>query len=540
MKFASILIIAFSFFTSFAQSEKPKLVVGIVVDQMRYDYLTRFESRFGEDGFKKMMNDGYNCKNHHFNYMPTYTGPGHASIYTGTAPENHGIIANNWYDKFIDESVYCVQDDSVTALGTESEKERMSPHRMLSNTFADANRVNTQFKGKTIGISIKDRGAILPAGHAANHAFWFRGKNEGAWVSSTYYSEALPQWVTKFNTKKSIDGYVKEWNTLYSIATYTNSGPDLNNYEHGFKGKETATFPYDLKELKEENSGYDILKYTPYGNAIVTDFALEAIKNEQLGKDEITDVLTVSYSSTDYIGHNFGVNSVEIEDTYLRLDKELARLIQNLDKQVGKGEYTLFLTADHGAVHVPQFLKDNKIPAYYMENKELQKGIESFLVTKFGVDGLLKNMSNQQLFFNYELIDTQKLSLNEITKSVQFYLIQQPNVQYVFTRAELESRNITNNVGQLVQNGFHQRSSGDVAYVLTPATISYSKTGSTHGSPQIYDTHVPLIFYGQGIQNGKTFKKTSVTDIAPTISALLGIAAPNAATGNVLEFVIEE
>ena len=540
MKFRLAVISVFSFFSCFAQSEKPKLVVGIVIDQMRYDYLTRFEARFGEDGFKKLINEGYNCQNHHFNYMPTYTGPGHASIYTGTAPENHGIIANNWYDKFIGEKVYCVQDSSVTALGTESEKECMSPHRMLSTTFADANRVHTQFKGKTIGISIKDRGAILPAGHAANHAFWFRGKEEGVWVSSTYYGKALPAWVTKFNTKKSIANYVKEWNTLYPIATYTSSGPDLNNYEHGFEGKETATFPYDLKTLKAKNAGYDILKYTPYGNAIVTDFALEAIKNEQLGKDEITDVLTVSYSSTDYIGHNFGVNSVEIEDTYLRLDKELARLIQNLDKQVGKGQYTLFLTADHGAVHVPQFLKDRKIPGYYIENVALQKGIEAFLASTFGVEGLLKNMSNQQLFLNYKLItDTPSLSLNKVTKALQHYMTQQPNVQYVFTRAELEARSMINSIGKLVQNGFHQRSSGDVAYVLTPATISYSKTGSTHGSPQVYDTHVPLLFYGKGIQKGKTFKKTAVTDIAPTISALLGIAAPNAATGDVLEFVIK-
>ena len=541
MKLTHTLIIALSFFTSFAQSEKPKLVVGIVVDQMRYDYLKRFEDRFGEDGFKKLMNDGYNCQNHHFNYMPTYTGPGHASVYTGTAPENHGIIANNWYDKFRSEKVYCVQDDRVLALGTESEKERMSPHRLLSTTFGDANRIHTQFKGKTIGISIKDRGAILPAGHSANYAFWFRGKNEGAWVSSTYYAKSLPEWVTKFNTKKSIDKYMKEWNTLYSLASYTNSGSDLNNYEKGFVGKETATFPYDLEALKTENSNYDILKTTPFGNTIVTDFALEAIKNENLGKDSITDVLTVSYSSTDYIGHNFGVNSVEIEDAYLRLDKELARLIKNLDKKVGKGEYTIFLTADHGAVHVPQFLKDHKIPADYVEGKKIQQGVESFLTSTFGMEGLLKNMSNQQLFLDYQLIEnTSELSLAKITKALKHYLIQQPNMQYVFTRSELEARTINNAIGKLVQNGFHQRSSGDVVYVLTPATISYSKTGSTHGSPQVYDTHVPLLFYGNGIKKGKTFKKTQVIDIAPTIAALLGIAAPNASTGNVLEFVIEE
>lgn len=260
MNFRLVVISIFSMVNCFAQSEKPKLVVGIVVDQMRYDYLTKFENRFGENGFRKLIKSGYNCKNHHFNYMPTYTGPGHASIFTGTTPQNHGIIANNWYDKFIGEKVYCVQDASVIALGTESEKERMSPHRMLSTTFADANRVHTQFRGKTIGISIKDRGAILPAGHTANQAFWFRGKEEGVWLSSTYYSKELPKWVQTFNDKRLVDQYVKEWNTLYPLETYTSSGTDLNNYEHGFEGKATATFPYDLKALKDVNAGYDILK----------------------------------------------------------------------------------------------------------------------------------------------------------------------------------------------------------------------------------------------------------------------------------------
>ena len=540
MRYFSFLIFAFSFFNFFGQNTKPKLVVGIVVDQMRYDYLTRFKDRFTEGGFNRLLNEGFNCKNHHFNYMPTYTGPGHASIFTGTTPENHGIIANNWYDKFNAKSVYCVQDDSVLPLGTTSLKERMSPHRMLSTTFADINRLHTQFKGKTIGISIKDRGAVLPAGHSANNAFWFRGEDEGAWVSSTYYGDTLPNWVSKFNKEKSIDNYLKTWNTLYPINTYTSSGKDANNYEHGFEGKPTATFPYDLKALKEANKGYNILKYTPFGNSIVTDFALEAIVNEELGKDNVTDVLTISYSSPDYIGHNFGVNSVEIEDTYLRLDKELARLFDTLDAKVGKSAYTVFLTADHGAVHVPQFLKDNKIPGYYVDKIAFKNSIENFLKTTFGTKELLKNISNQQLFLDYAIIKSNNLTLKNVTEALQEFLIQQPNMQYVFTRSSLQKRNMTNRIGKLVQNGFHQRSSGDLVYVLTPATIGYSKTGSTHGSPQVYDTHVPLLFYGNRIQKGKTLKKTEVTDIAPTISALLEIAFPNSTTGKVLDFIIKD
>ena len=520
-------------------AQKPKLVVGIVVDQMRFDYLTRFEKRYSETGFKRLINEGFECKNHHFNYMPTYTGPGHASIFTGTTPNNHGIIANHWYDKFENKEVYCAGDVKVKALGTESDMEKMSPRRMLSTTFADQNRLHTQFKGKTIGVSIKDRGAILPAGHSANRAYWFRGKEEGNWVSSTYYGDKLPDWVVNFNKSEAIKKQLKPWNTLYPIGTYTASGPDDTDFENGYKGKNKAIFPYDLKKLSKQNNGFDILKVSPYGNTLVTDFALKAIENEALGVDNYTDVLTVSYSSTDYIGHNFGVNSVEIEDAYLRLDLELSRLLKALDIKVGKGNYTVFLTADHGAVHVPAYLKKNKIAAGYFDAKLLTKKVASFLKSTFKVDGLVKKIMNQQVFLNYELIEEKKLSLNDVTNKLAHFIRQQKYMQYVFTRPQLELESMTSYTGKLIQNGFHQRLSGDVVYVLAPSVITYGPKGSTHGSPQSYDTHVPLLFYGKGIKTGKTYKKTLVTDITPTISALLGIEMPNAATGKVLDFVLE-
>lgn len=521
------------------KTEKPKLVVGIVVDQMRYDYLYRFYDKFQEDGFKRLLTRGFECKNHHFNYMPTYTGPGHASIYTGTTPENHGIIANNWYDKFHNKMIYCVNDDSVMPLGTSSNSEKMSPHRMLSTSFADANRLHTQFKGKTIGISIKDRGAVLPAGHTANRAYWFRGKNEGQWVSTSYYGPQLPTWVKAYNKQQPAKKYLKIWETLYPIEKYIESGADLNNYEKGYKGKATATFPYDLKKLSKANGGYDIIKSTPYGNNLVTDFAIAALKNEQLGVDNHTDVLAISYSSTDYVGHNFGVNSIEIEDTYLRLDQEIAKLLKTLDQQVGKGQYTLFLTADHGAVHVPQFLDDHKIPAHYFNRRNFKNKVEKFLIEKFKIEGIIKNWSNQQLFINYKKLAQNNISLQKVTASVSHFISQQAYIQHVFTREGLIERNKTSVIGKLIQNGFHQRLSGDIAYVFNPATIAYGKKGSTHGSPQAYDTHVPLIFFGKGIKEGKTYKRTSVIDIAPTISALLEIAIPNGTTGNVLSFVYQ-
>jgi len=518
---------------------RPKLVVGIVVDQMRYDYLTRFYSKYGEDGFKRLVNKGFNCKNNHYNYIPTYTGPGHASIYTGATPKTHGIIANNWYDKTIGEMVYCAEDNSVLAVGSKSKKERMSPHRMKTTTFADENRLFTQMKGKTIGISIKDRGAILPAGHSANGAYWFRGKKEGKFITSTYYMKSLPKWVENFNNSRIAKRYFKVWSTLYDIDTYSESGSDLNDFENGFKGKETATFPYDFSKLKGKNEGFDIIKSSPFGNSLVTDFAIAAIEGEQLGKDNITDVLAVSYSSTDYIGHNFGVNSKEIQDTYLRLDKDIERLLKALDDKVGEDSYTVFLTSDHGAVEVPSYLKSRKIPAGYFNAKDFEVKIKAFISKRFAASDLIENISNNQIFLNRKKIGLLNLNLVEIQDAIVNAIINYKHIDKAYTAKVIQSTQFNDGIENLLQNGFSQKRSGDVIFVLDPAVISYSPKGSTHGSGLNYDTHVPLLFYGKGIKQGSTYTKTKITDITPTLSALLGISFPNGATGSVLGFVID-
>ncbi|GAA3616714.1 alkaline phosphatase family protein [Flavivirga amylovorans] len=517
----------------------PKLVVGIVVDQMRYDYLTRFYNKFGQGGFKRMINEGFNCKNNHFNYIPTYTGPGHTSVYTGTTPKYHGIIGNNWYDKEIKEMVYCAGDRSVQSVGTKSTAGKMSPHRMKTSTFTDENRLFTQMRGKTIGISIKDRGAILPAGHTANAAYWFHGKDKGHWISSSFYMNDLPKWVKDFNRSDAAESYFKVWNTLYDIDSYVESGSDLNSFEGGFKGKETATFPYDLKALKKENGGFDILKSTAYGNSLTTDFALAALDGEQLGEDAITDVLTVSYSSTDYIGHNFGVNSKEIEDTYLRLDKDLERLFTILDTKVGKGMYTVFLTADHGAVDVPSYLQSVKIPAGYLKNSERKEKFQKFLKDTYGTTDILENISNNQIFLNREKIKALGLNLSDVQEAIVNEQITYKNISKGYTATTMSSTDFTTGIEELLQNGFNQKRSGDILLVNDPAYISYGKTGSTHGSGLNYDTHVPLLFFGKGIKKGQTFQKTVITDIAPTMSALLSISFPNGATGQPLEFVLD-
>ncbi|OZV66900.1 alkaline phosphatase PafA [Winogradskyella aurantia] len=518
---------------------KPKLVVGIVVDQMRYDYLTRFYTKFGDGGFKRMINEGFNCKNNHFNYVPTYTGPGHASVYTGTTPKYHGIISNNWYDKEVKQTVYCAEDNSVQSVGTSSSVGQMSPHRMLTTSFADENRLFTQMRGKTIGIAIKDRGAILPAGHTANAAYWFHGKDEGVWISSTFYKNDLPQWVKDFNTSDAAESYFKVWDTYKPIQSYTESGNDLNDFERGFKGKETATFPYDLEALKSENGDFDILKATAYGNSLTVDFAIAAVKGEVLGQDNETDVLALSFSSTDYVGHNFGVNSKEVEDTYIRLDKDLERFFLFLDKSVGKDEYTVFLTADHGAVNVPSYLSSVKIPAGYLDYNTRKQKFQSFLTESYGTTEIVENVSNDQVFLNKVKLKELGLNLHEVEQAIVDEQISYPNIAKVYTATAMNSTNFTTGIEALLQSGFNQKRSGDVIIVNDVAHIAYSRTGSTHGSGSNYDTHVPLLFFGKGIKQGETLRKTEITDIAPTISALLGISFPNGAIGQPLGIVLD-
>jgi predicted AlkP superfamily pyrophosphatase or phosphodiesterase len=520
---------------------RPNLVVGIVVDQMRYDYLTRFYNKFGNGGFKRMMNEGFNCKNNHFNYVPTYTGPGHASIFTGTTPENHGIIGNDWFDRSLNKTVNCVEDDSVEPIGTTNNAGRKSPIRMVVTTFADENRLFTQMKGKTIGISIKHRGAILPAGHTANAAYWFdyEGKGNGNWISSSFYMNDLPIWVKDFNASNITESYFKVWNTFYDIDTYIESGSDLNNFEKIFKGKETPTFPYDLNALKDLNGNFKIITDSPYGNSLTTDFVLAAIDGEQLGKDNITDVLTVSYSSTDKVGHDFGVNSKEIEDVYIRLDKDLERLFNALDTKIGKGEYTVFLTADHGVVDVPKYLQSLKIPAGYLNFREFRQKLNGYILETFKVSDLIKNMSNNQIFLNREKIKELKLDLQLVQQAIVNEVISYEGVYKAYTGTVMSASSFSNGIENLLQNGYNQKRSGDILIVPYPGYIAYRKTGTTHGSGFNYDTHVPLLFFGKGIKHGQTLQKTVIPDIAPTMSALLGISFPNGNTGKPIEFVLD-
>jgi len=517
----------------------PKLVVGIVVDQMRYDYLTRFWNHYEDDGFKRLVNDGFNCKNNHFNYAPTKTGPGHTSVYTGTTPATHGIIGNDWYDKETDQVVYCASDDAFNSVGTTTDAGKMSPHRMTVTTVTDQLRLHYQMRSKTIAIALKDRGAVLPGGYTANAAYWFHGANEGNWITSTFYMEDLPKWVIDFNASNTAESYNKPWTTLKDINTYLESGLDNNKYEGLLTGQTAPTFPHDLPSLWNSNGKYDIIKATPYGNSITADFAIAALDGEDLGSDPITDFLAVSFSSTDYVGHMYGVNSKEIQDTYVRLDRDLARLFNALDKKVGQNEYTVFLTADHGAIHVPAYLKDQKIPAGYMETGSLMKNLKEFLKYRYGTTDLIANISNNQVFLDSDVINNLDMELGDVQEEIAQELLNYKDIDRVYTAKQMWQNEYTEGIPYILQNGYNQKRSGDILMVLKPGTISYPITGSTHGSPQIYDTHVPLLFYGKGIRKGSTTVRTEIPDIAPTISTLLGIAFPNGTTGRPISKVLE-
>lgn len=514
----------------------PKLVVGIVVDQMRYDYLTRFWPHYEVGGFRRLVGEGFNCKNNHFNYAPTSTGPGHASIYTGTTPATHGIIGNDWYDKTSEKMVYCVRDDNYTSVGSTTDSGEMSPHRMNVTTITDELRLHTQLRGKTVAIALKDRGAVLSGGHTANAAYWYA---DGNWISSSFYMNDLPQWVASFNASDKVEHYKKPWTTVKDISLYLESGLDNTSYEGLFKGESTPTFPHDLPSLWSANGDFEILRTTPFGNAMTTDFAIAAMQGENLGRDGITDFLAISYSSTDYIGHKYGVNSKEVQDTYLRLDQDLERLLKALDDQVGKDEYTVFLTADHGAIDVPNYLKEHKIPAGYLDVGVLKTKLNDFLKYTFGTTDVLKNISNEQLFLDHSLIKNLDMNLKEVQEVLAVELLGYDGIDRVYTAHQMWNNNYTEGIPYIIQNGYNLKRSGDVLFVLKPGTIDYPQTGSTHGSPQIYDTHVPLLFYGKGIKKGATVKRTEITDVAPTLAALLGIAFPSGATGNPIVEVLE-
>lgn len=426
------MVISFSGISAYAQQvERPKLVVGIVVDQMRWDYLYRFQDRYGSGGFRRLLNEGFTFENTYIDYLPTYTAIGHSTIYTGSVPALHGIAGNDFIIQSTGQEMYCTQDDSVQGVGATGKVGQMSPNNLLTSTVTDQLKLATNFRSKVYGIAIKDRGGILPAGHFADAAYWYDG-GSGSWITSTFYMNQLPKWVTNLNQTKFADQYLKEWNTLYPINTYVNSTKDENDYEGLFDGETKAVFPRDLKSLKKSN-GYGLIRSTPFGNTITADLAKQIIDNEKLGQNEkgISDFLAISFSSTDYIGHQYGINSIEIEDTYLRLDKDLENFFNYLDQKVGKGNYTVFLSADHGAAHNPKFFKDMKGNSGYFNTKEVKTNLNAELAKKFGANDLVRSLTNYQIHLNYPIIKTNNINENELKDAIVQFMEEVDAVSFV-------------------------------------------------------------------------------------------------------------
>ena len=509
--------------------ERPKLVVGIVVDQMRWDYLYRYQKRYTDGGFKRLLGEGFSCENTMIPYVPSVTAIGHTCIYTGSVPSIHGIAGNNFVKD--GKKVYCTDDDSVKPVGTTSVAALMSPRNLWVSTIGDEMKIASNGRAKVVGVALKDRASILPAGHNPNGAFWFDDQT-GCFITSSYYMDRLPKWVEAFNDKRLPEQYLSQkWNTLYPKNTYTESTTDENEYENGIREGVKATLPLNLPELYKKY-GYGIIRNTPFGNSLTLDMAKAAIDGEQLGADDETDLLAVSCSSTDYIGHQVGTHAIETEDTYLRLDKAIADFLTYLDSKVGKGNYLVFLSADHGAMNNAAFLQDRRIPAGSWDASATAKKLNHVLAKEYPEAGdIVKTVMNYQVFFNRDVIKSKQLDFDNIKQTVVNVLKEDPSVLYACDMAKASTESIPEEVKSRIINGYNRERSGDVVIILKPNFYAHGMKGTDHGAWNSYDTHIPLVFMGWGIKHGATTKQTFMTDIAPTIAAMLHVQAPNGCVG---------
>ncbi len=522
------------------QLDRPKLVVGLVVDQMRWDYLFRYYEKFGNDGFRRLLSQGYSLNNVLIPYVPTVTAIGHTSIYTGAVPSIHGIAGNDWYDRKTGKNVYCTSDISVQPVGTENKDSgQHSPKNLWSSTITDQLRLATNFQGKVVGVSLKDRASILPAGHNPTAAFWF-DDSTGNFITSSYYMNELPKWVKDYNGDKMPEKLVANgWNTLLPIAEYTESSADDVPWENLLGSAQKSVFPYNnLAADYAKKKG--IIRTTPFGNTLTLDFAEHALANYQLGADDITDFLAVNLASTDYSGHAFGPNSVEVEDVYLRLDKDLADFFQYLDKKVGQGNYLVFLSADHGGAHSVGFLQANKMMTGYFD-EGLKKDLADQLQQKFGSDKLVASVMNYQIYLNDAEIQSKGLQKDAVKQFILDILNQNERILYAVDLQKAAQSSIPEPIKTRIINGYNWQRSGDIQVISHDSMLpSYAKKGTTHSVWNSYDAHIPLIFMGWKIKHGESSQPHFMTDIAPTIAQLLKIENPSGSVGTPINEVIEK
>jgi predicted AlkP superfamily pyrophosphatase or phosphodiesterase len=540
-KISAVIIILFSVFIilsgqgAYLPPDKPRLVIGIVVEQLKFDQLEKFRDRLGENGIKRLINEGTYFKNASFEYMLTQSAPGHATISTGTEPSSNGITSDSWYLPLKNELIYCTSDVSVNPVGGSFESGMHSPVNLQASTFSDELEMASNKKAKVFGIGLKESSAILSAGHGANGAYWF-DNTTGSWMSSTYFIDSLPVWVNDYNAMKFADSYLNSsWNLLRPETYYTDCLADSNGFEAGFNM--VNYFPYDLKKMRykgvfNDRNDYSLLRETPYGNSLTTSFALRLIEKEGLGKDDITDYLSVCYSATDNIGHRFGPSSVEMGDAILRLDDDIKNLLSYVNDSIGKRNILIYFTAAHGISEIPTVLENNRIPAGYFKQNQALQLLRSYLNAVYGEGDWIKGYSERQIFLNRILIEDARLSLDEVQKKVARFLVQFTGVAAAYPYSAFEANDFGNGNLKKIINNFNPQRSGDVIVTLDPGWVDKSEEYVTnHNSPYEYDSHVPLIWYGWTVNRATVTRKVNMTDIAATLSSLCKIPYPNACTG---------
>jgi hypothetical protein len=545
MKIFSVVVVVFALIINVnAQdreipSEKPKLVVGIVVSEMRYDYLMRYWDKFGEGGFRRLVGNGTFCKNAHHDYLISEPSSGFASIVTGAYPDGHGIVSDFWYNRLKDEIIYSIYDDNVRTVGGPYESGRFSPVNLQASTLSDEIKINNNFRSKVISVSMDPAAAVLSGGHTADAAYWF-DKNSGDWITSSYYLDSLPGWVNDFNNKGIGEVYLqKTWEPLMSADSYSSSLADNNGHETGIKGQKV--FPYDLEELSRvsrKEIDYSILSTTPYGNTYTRDMAIAALVSEELGKDDSTDFLYLNFAASAYAGEYFNSLSVEMQDIYLRLDKELEHFLNFLDDEIGLKNVLIYLTAENASANEPSYLMENSVPSGYYDYNASLALLRTYLNVIYGKGDWIKFYYAKQIYLNTFLIEDSKISIAEFEDRVARFMVQFQGVSKVLTANDLMKNNYTRGVFEQIQKTFHQKRSGDVILHLNPGWVEKG-IDRQYASSFHYDSHVPLIWFGWKTGRKEVSRKISVTDIMPTINYFLDISRSPAMQGSVIHELVD-
>jgi hypothetical protein len=539
--FLSICILTFGQRVRKLPSEKPALVVMLVVDQMRYDYLSRFGHNFSEGGFNRLIGEGSLCTHANYNYVFNQPGVGEATLVTGANPDAHGIVSEYWYKRLQDKEVHCTSSDQFVSIGSTNVHGQRSPMALSASTIGDEMKLASDFKSKVFSVSLEPASSVMLGGHTADAAFWFDDES-GNWITSSYYADSLKQWTRQFNEKKLQETYLqKQWELLLSLENYKGCMPDKNPYETGIQTNNT--FPYDLfdiSNLKRRKPNYSILKTTPFGNNFTKDFAISLIVNEELGKDEFTDFIAVGFNSNHLLGLRFGPRSLEVQDNFIRLDREIEHFLQFLDEYVGKENVLLVLTSNFGVSDIPQYLSDVKIPADYFNDQSAIELLKSYLNATYGKGKWVQYYYKQQVFLNRELIEDSDLDLKDVQQKAANFLLQFSGIANTVTANTLQTTSFGDGIFQKMQNSYNQERSGDILINLKPGWIEKSNRCTDTNTGYTYCTHVPLIFYGWKVGRERVHGPVGMESVAATVCDLLGIAVPNSATGSPIKEIIEK